>query len=1631
MSHPWKSLKKSGTARRRPSHLFKQTPNRRSQRLQLRVEELEPRVVLSTLTWTGALDANWNDKTGPTTNWSGNALPHTGDTLIFPTGAAQLTNVNNTTANNSYILQFTGGAYTISGNAIDLTGTGISDSSASAVSISNNLLLTGTLTASVSGAGPLTLSGVLSQSGAGMGLTKTGTGTLTLGNAANTYSGTTTISAGTLKLGAANAVPSTSSLTDNATLDLNGLSDTVGALSGTGTITSSVAGAVTLTVNGGGSFSGVIQNGSGTAALTVAGSSQSLTLSGANTYSGATTINSTDTLKAGSTTALSASSSFSDAGTLDLASFGNSIGALNGAGTVTSSAAGAVTLTVGGGGSFSGIIQNGSGTVALTVAGSSQTLTLSGANTYSGATTISSTDTLKAGSATALAANSSFSDAGTLDLAGFSNSIGALNGAGTVTNSLLSTIYQIDNGTTAVGFNNTLFSESEDNWVGNVFTAVAGSTVLSSISFQTYSALNATTLPSPFVTAALYTGAPGAGLTLVRSSVCTLPLNVAAGTFVTVPFATPQTLSAGQVFTAALLIDNVPNTTFPFELDNSGSNANSYYDISAPSGNVNTYRLRAPNGPTLNGVNYGATGSSNAPGYLDRTILRVNRVPAALTVTGGGSFSGTIKDGSGDGAMSLIVAGNSQTLTLSGANTYTGTTSITAGTLTVTGGNAIPDGSQVIMTPAAGVMFDVKSSETIGSFTGGGTINLDGSGVILNTGDNGLYTPTYSGLIEGPGGLVKTGIGYLTITGSNTYTGTTDIQAGFVFPQADAAFGLGSAAVTVEVGATLDFITPLNYSTPKPLILDSTGYGTTGQGGILGQGFTIAGNITLGANAVVNSTSPFTLSGQINLQGHQLQINATTGNNATVLLPNTVTSSPGGGSLVVSSGTLQLDGNASGIPITVASGAMLSGTGTVGAITASGLVSPGDGGTPTGVVSLTASGANFSSGGTLATLITGNSASPSYNQLKLGSGTLTLGGTSSLTANLSGLSYAAGAGSVVNFMVINAAASVSGTFGTPSFINQGSFSPTVNYSSSAVAVQVGNVASSWVSDATLAPGAQPVLPPSGTAGGSSQPVTVAVLDTGIDFSNPHLLPNIWINQAEIPASVRSKLVDVNHDGIISFLDLQNPINQGPGKIKDVYHDGYISVRDLLAPIAQGGWATGKVDPADGLVDDIVGWNFVDNNNDPYDQSGHGTYSASLVTAVDPHAVIMPLQILTSSGLGTLTAATAALEYATAHGAQITLNAWVPDVLTPDWTSALTSAEAAGELVVMAAGNDNSAALDNLAQMHLSNVVIVGAVDGSDQLASFSNSGAGVVDLAAPGVDVLGTVAGGKSEAHSGTSASAALVAGDAALAWGLHPTLTEGDIVTALFTGADSGQGLEDGVTGGRVLDIAGTLAVAAQLDPTIVVSSSTSPVDPSPDGSAVVVSSTTTPPDSVVISSASTVPQSSGAGVVDQAAGDDTVVSAALVVDNAAPTLADSDLAAALFAGADHVQNLQNGVTESLVLNIAGTLTGAAQPDNSDAVPTAFASELHSKVLTSDWGFVSPAGHASPPAAWLQQAFNDEAGTAAPVPYTMLPLQNAASLPKLDMAWVAAVDQVSTSGLDSAIQDSAQADRLVNDIGE
>lgn len=268
--------------------------------------------------------------------------------------------------------------------------------------------------------------------------------TVTLGDRLNSYTGTTTVSGGTLRLGSDNALGNTSQLTVNSgtSADINGHTQTVGALFGAGGV--DINGG-NLTVSNGGAYDGVMSGGSGT--LTLAGGS--LVLSGANTFTGSTTINSGATLQVGSGLTLgSIAGPVVDNGMLtfnrsDNVTFGNS---LTGSGQLTQMGSGTLFITsdVGitgpvtisngilslGDGTTDGsvvsdIVNNGalvfnrsdwqyggaiSGNGTVSQVSSHQT-TLSGNNTYNGGTIISG-GVLNAASATALGTGAVINDNG-------------------------------------------------------------------------------------------------------------------------------------------------------------------------------------------------------------------------------------------------------------------------------------------------------------------------------------------------------------------------------------------------------------------------------------------------------------------------------------------------------------------------------------------------------------------------------------------------------------------------------------------------------------------------------------------------------------------------------------------------------------------------------------------------------------------------------------------------------------------------------------------------------------------------------------------------------------------------------------------------------------------------------------------------------------------------------------------------------------------------------------------------------------------------------------------------------------------------------------------------------------------
>ena len=124
----------------------------------------------------------------------------------------------------------------------------------------------------------------------------------------------------------------------------------------------------------------------------------------------------------------------------------------------------------------------------------------------------------------------------------------------------------------------------------------------------------------------------------------------------------------------------------------------------------------------------------------------------------------------------LFRSSGSGTLTLSGTNTYTGATTISAGTLKNGTTGVLYDRTAV--TVASGGTWDLNDfAETVGSIAGAGNITL-GSATLTAGGDD--SSTTFSGVISETGGFTKTGAGTLTLSGTNTFTGVTNINAGTV-----------------------------------------------------------------------------------------------------------------------------------------------------------------------------------------------------------------------------------------------------------------------------------------------------------------------------------------------------------------------------------------------------------------------------------------------------------------------------------------------------------------------------------------------------------------------------------------------------------------------------------------------------------------------------------------------------------------------------------------------------------------------------------------------------------------------------------------------------------------------------------
>lgn len=326
-----------------------------------------------------------------------------------------------------------------------------------------------------------------------------------------------------------------------------------------------------------------------------------------------------------------------------------------------------------------------------------------------------------------------------------------------------------------------------------------------------------------------------------------------------------------------------------------------------------------------------------------------------------------------------------------------------------------------------------------------------------------------------------------------------------------------------------------------------------------------------------------------------------------------------------------------------------------------------------------------------------------------------------------------------------------------------------------------------------------------TTGSTS--IVVASIDSGVDFAHPDLYLNIWINPGEVPFAVGTPggliQAPTSEPGVLTFHDLNHRHPNGTlansAFVSDLNHNGYIDGEDLIFDTR---WSNGIDDDGNGYVDDIIGWDFANNDNDPYDFDGHGTHTAGTIAAIGNNGVgisgvawnvrIMPLKIFRDdSGTANIVHIAQAIRYAADNGARISNNSYgAPYGSNGDMMSqAIAYAAQKDHLFIAAAGNegrliDTGTQRSYPAAYNLDHIISVGAGNSARQRAAFSNYGPISVDLFAPGVGILSTVPGGYAR-FTGTSMAAPHVTGAAALLLSRDPSLTALEVKDLLLSTVD------------------------------------------------------------------------------------------------------------------------------------------------------------------------------------------------------------------------------------------------------
>lgn len=814
----------------------------------------------------------------------------------------------------------------------------------------------------------------------GGGITQIGPGTVTL-TADESYSGTTQITNSTLAIGAGGSIAASGAvaLTSNGTtapvLDISqGGDQTVQNLSST-TATGSPAASVVLGANrltvltetnaywqtdylgSTISFDGVI---SGTGGVTKDGA-LTWQLSGANTYSGSTIIADGTVLGAWANTFSPNSAVTLDSGaTLDLGGYPQAIGGLSGAGTVTNSGASYAVLTITGASStFSGVIADGTSQTGLDFNAPGATLTLTGAQTYTGATWIAAGELAVNG--TLASPTVTVADGGALGgsgtVSGTANVLsgGALVGSSGQTLTLgslsLASGASLD---VALGAPSTspVFSVTGDlTLAGTLYVTDAGGFGQGVYRLIDY---GGTLTDNGLVLAALPYGDLGSIQTSVAQQV---NLIVSSGMGSVAFWNGTTTTPAGTIVGGNGTWTAGGSTNWTNASGTAVGPWNGVYAVFEPAAGQNgaTVQVSDANGAVaITGaqfIGYGWT--------VDGDAITLNAPSGQTAIRVGDGTSGGAGDSATIAAPLIGTTGLTKTdlgtLILIGANTYTGGTTIAAGTLQIGNGG------------------------TTGSIAGD---VVDNGALVFARSD----AVTFAGAISGSGSVTQAGSGTLTLSGANSYGGGTNVYAGTLDVQSAAALGTGM--VTMEADTAL--------------ILDGTGFNVTNAlelDGRIEPTLTVRSGTSDTWSGVISGTAPLTVNG---------------GGTLTLTADN----SYGGATIVSGTGTwLIVDGSIAASSLTTLNaGTMLSGTGTVGALSvgAGATFAPGSGTAGTGMT--VAGNLTFAKGATYAVALSPTTASAADVK-----------GTATLTGANVAASFASGTYITKKYTILTASGGLGGT----------------------------------------------------------------------------------------------------------------------------------------------------------------------------------------------------------------------------------------------------------------------------------------------------------------------------------------------------------------------------------------------------------------------------------------------------------------------------------------------------------------------------------------------------------------------------------------------------------------------------